>query len=91
MTMREEFEAWAETILGDNPRWRESGEGELARQAWQAATAAEREPENVIRLALMHAAFDESRSTALKIGEMRAAAVTLFGEAAVDAAIRAQD
>jgi hypothetical protein len=37
---RERFEAWAETILGDSPNWRESGNGELARQAWQAAIAA---------------------------------------------------
>lgn len=37
---RERFEAWAETILGNNPNWRESGNGELARQAWQAALAA---------------------------------------------------
>lgn len=36
---REQFEAWAKAILGDNPNWRESGEGELARQAWQAALA----------------------------------------------------
>jgi hypothetical protein len=33
----EGFEAWAQTILGDNPTWRESGDGELARQAWNAA------------------------------------------------------
>jgi hypothetical protein len=38
-----DFEAWAETILGDNPAWRESGDGELARQAWNAATSLERE------------------------------------------------
>jgi len=37
---RAQFEAWAEPILGDNPDWRESGSGELARQAWQAALAA---------------------------------------------------
>jgi hypothetical protein len=36
------FEKWAANILGDNPEWRESGEGELARQAWQAAIAADR-------------------------------------------------
>lgn len=30
------FEAWAEKILGDNPNWRESGDGELASQAWCA-------------------------------------------------------
>ena len=41
--MRKTFEALATTILGDNPNWRESGDGELARQAWQAATLAERE------------------------------------------------
>lgn len=33
------FDSWAEKILGDNPNWRESGEGELARQAWKAALA----------------------------------------------------
>jgi hypothetical protein len=33
----EGFEAWAQTILGDNPTWRESGDGELARQAWNAS------------------------------------------------------
>ncbi len=30
------FEEWAKPILGDNPNWRESGAGELARQAYQA-------------------------------------------------------
>lgn len=34
---RADFEAWATTILGDNPTWRESAFGELARQAWQAS------------------------------------------------------
>jgi len=38
MTMREEFKAAMAPILGDNPNWRESGDGELAWQAWQAAT-----------------------------------------------------
>lgn len=33
------FETWAVKILGDNPRWRESGDCELAWQAWMAATA----------------------------------------------------
>ena len=33
---REAFEAWAISILGDNPTWRESGDCELAWQAWQA-------------------------------------------------------
>ena len=42
MTEQEQkaFEAWAEPILGDNPTWRESGECELARQAWCAALTA---------------------------------------------------
>jgi len=31
-----DFETWATPILGDNPTWRESGSGELARQAYQA-------------------------------------------------------
>ena len=62
MTDREAFEAWAETILGDNPAWRESGDGELARQAWQAATAAERE-----RAALERAARLKWRLAADKI------------------------
>ena len=30
------FEEWAKSILGDNPNWKESGDGELARQAYQA-------------------------------------------------------
>lgn len=30
------FEEWAKPILGDNPNWRESGDGELARQAYAA-------------------------------------------------------
>ena len=30
------FEEWAKPILGDNPNWRESGDVELARQAYQA-------------------------------------------------------
>ena len=38
MTMSEEFKAAMTPILGDNPNWRESGDGELAWQAWQAAT-----------------------------------------------------
>ena len=37
---RKAFEAWAEPILGDNLTWKESGECELAWQAWQAAQAA---------------------------------------------------
>jgi len=43
MTQREDFEAWAVTVLGDNPTWRESGSCELAWQSWQAAIAAIRE------------------------------------------------
>jgi len=31
-----DFETWTTPILGDNPTWRESGSGELARQAYQA-------------------------------------------------------
>jgi hypothetical protein len=34
---RDEFEAWAIGILGDNPLWRESGNCELAWQSWQAS------------------------------------------------------
>ena len=34
------FEEWAKPILGDNPNWRESGAGELARQAYQAGREA---------------------------------------------------
>ena len=34
------FEEWAKPILGDNPNWRESGDGELARQAYQAGREA---------------------------------------------------
>jgi hypothetical protein len=34
---RQAFESWAVTFLGFNPTWRESGECELAWQAWQAA------------------------------------------------------
>lgn len=34
---RERFEAWAITILGDNPTWRESAPCELAWQAWKSA------------------------------------------------------
>ena len=37
MNSREAFEAWAAPIFCDNPNWRESGAGELARQSWQAA------------------------------------------------------
>jgi len=33
---RQQFEAWAKPILGDNPTWRESGDCELAWQAWKA-------------------------------------------------------
>ena len=36
-TERERFEEWAIRILSDNPTWRESGDCELAWQAWQAA------------------------------------------------------
>jgi hypothetical protein len=36
-TEREQFEKWCIGILGDNPHWRESGNYELARQAWQAS------------------------------------------------------
>ena len=42
--MSEKFEEWAVTILGDNPNWRESGAGELARQAWIACAAALSQP-----------------------------------------------
>jgi hypothetical protein len=34
---KEAFEKWARPILGDNPTWRESGQCELAWQAWQEA------------------------------------------------------
>lgn len=37
---RAKFEAWALPILGDNPTWRESGNCELAWQAWQARGSA---------------------------------------------------
>ena len=40
---RAAFEAWVIPMLGDSPTWRESGLGELARQAWNAATLAERD------------------------------------------------
>lgn len=51
-----------------------------------AAVAMELEPQNVIRLALTHAAFcaDESMTA----GELRDAAVKLFGADSVAAAIR---
>ena len=39
-TERERFEAWAVSILGDNPTWRGSGDCELAWQAWQAVLSA---------------------------------------------------
>jgi len=39
-TERERFEEWAIRILSDNPTWRESGDCELAWQAWQAALSA---------------------------------------------------
>jgi len=42
-TERERFEAWAIRILSDNPTWRESGDCELAWQAWQAAIRAKGE------------------------------------------------
>jgi len=35
-----DFEEWAKSILGDNPNWKESGDGELARQAYAAGRAA---------------------------------------------------
>lgn len=47
--------------------------------------AAEREPANVVLRALLLAAWDVP--AARTAGEMRAAAVTLFGVAAVDAAL----
>jgi len=37
------FEEWAKSILGDNPNWKESGDGELARQAYAAGRAAARD------------------------------------------------
>jgi len=37
---RQRFEKWAVSILGDNPTWRESGDCELAWQAWQNSRAA---------------------------------------------------
>lgn len=37
---RAKFEAWARPILGDNPNWKESGNGELAWQAWLAGSRA---------------------------------------------------
>lgn len=37
---RQAFESWCETILKDNPNWRESGDAELGRQAYQTATNA---------------------------------------------------
>lgn len=36
---RAEFERWASPILGDSKNWRESGNCELAWQAWKAARA----------------------------------------------------
>ena len=39
MSEREQFEAWAVSILGDNPSWRESADCELAWQSWQARAA----------------------------------------------------
>lgn len=50
-----------------------------------AAVAAEREPANVVLRALLLAAWDAPGTRTA--GEMRAAAVTLFGAAAVDAAM----
>lgn len=50
------------------------------------AVAAERKPANVIRMALIHAAFDVP--SGLTVGELRTAAVSLFGADAVDAALR---
>ena len=55
-------------------------------ESWKAAKVAERTPENVIRLALMHAAFVAPDDTTQ--GQMRSAAVALFGADAVDAALR---
>lgn len=55
-------------------------------RAYAAAVAPERKAENVIRLALMHAAFNAPETS--KVGDMRDAAVQLFGTDAVDAAIR---
>jgi hypothetical protein len=43
MANKEAFEQWAKPILGDNPTWTESGQCELAWQAWQAAVKVERE------------------------------------------------
>lgn len=48
---RERFEAWAVSILGDNPTWRGSGDCELAWQAWQAALSAPAVPPSVIAVA----------------------------------------
>lgn len=51
----------------------------------EQAVAAERDPANVVFRALLLAAWDAPGTRTA--GEMRAAAVTLFGEAAVDAAL----
>jgi hypothetical protein len=55
------------------------------RAAWDAAVAAEREPANLIFNALLVAAWDAPGNRTA--GEMRSAAVTLFGESAVNAAL----
>lgn len=45
---RAQFEAWAEPILGDTWTWRESGDCELAWQAWQARAAPKPSPSPVV-------------------------------------------
>lgn len=47
MTDREQFEAWASPILDSNSTWKESGDCELAWQAWQAARAQSSTPNPV--------------------------------------------
>ena len=45
-TSRDDFEAWALPILGDNPTWRESGDCEIAWQSWQASRKAKQAMES---------------------------------------------
>lgn len=60
---RKTFEAWASTILGDNPNWKESADCELAWQAWRMALAQHGEPVAWCELSLdgRHIAFFDGK------------------------------
>lgn len=72
-------------LLPEGADWGDPLTPDLVREVAAAAVAAERDPANVIRLALLHAAFRARQG--LTVGALREAAVTLFGQAAVDAAV----